>query len=179
MSNLGRIVMLHRVVKAGHGLKSIHPRLLDIKHKKNGYYFVDLWSNNKRRHSYVHRIIAQAWIDNPNNFTQIDHINGDRLDNSIENIRWCTYAINNSNPISKRRRILARRKDDFKFAEVACIKDGVLIKTYPYVALVAADGFRKEGVYNCLNGHQRSHRGCQWMYLSEWGNLNINKSKNS
>lgn len=179
VSNLGRIAFLGRVVKNGNGERNIPPRLLEIKHKKNGYFYVDLWSNNKGHHSYVHRIIAQAWIDNPNNFTQIDHINGNRLDNSIGNIRWCSYAMNNDNPISRQRHAASRVKDKSKSVEIACIKDNTLIKVYPYAAIAAKDGFSATCIRLCLNGKMNSHKGFTWMRLSEWENLQSTMSKNS
>lgn len=170
VSNTGRIVALGRIVKNGNGVRIIPPKLYKLKHTRNGYLYVDLWVNNKRTHAYVHRIIAEAWIDNPNEFTQIDHIDGNRLNNSIENLRFCTYETNNNNPVSKFRRILARRKDKLKSVEIACIKNGVLIKTYLYAASVSKDGFNPACVRNCLNGKQNTHKGYVWMYLSDYEN---------
>lgn len=168
VSNKSRIVLMGRIVKNGNGLRAIPPRLFELNQTRNGYLFVDLWVNNKRHREYVHRIIAQAWIDNPNGFTQIDHIDGDKLNNSIENLRWCTYEVNNNNPISKMRRILSRRKDKSKSVEIACIKDGVLVNTYLYAVETSKDGFSPACVRNCLNGIYKTHRGYTWMYLSDY-----------
>lgn len=168
VSNVGRIVLLERKVKNGNGIKTIKPRILELKHVKNGYLYVDLWANNKRRHSYVHRIIAQAWIDNPNGYTQIDHIDGDRLNNSITNLRWCTYATNNNNPISKARRIISRRPSKLENDKIACVKDGALIKTYFYAVATAKDGFNPDCVRSCLRGETKTHKGYCWMYLSDY-----------
>ena len=55
---------------------------------------VELWKNNKKKHFLVHRLIAKAFIPNPDNKPQINHINGNSLDNRIENLEWVTDSEN-------------------------------------------------------------------------------------
>lgn len=57
---------------------------------KNGYENIEFWKNNKRKHMSVHRLIAEAFIPNPENKPHINHINSIRNDNRIENLEWCT-----------------------------------------------------------------------------------------
>ena len=64
--------------------------------KKSGYKIVDLWKNNKCKKIAVHRLIAEAFIENPLNKPTVDHKDGNRLNNSIENLRWATYQEQNS-----------------------------------------------------------------------------------
>ena len=61
----------------------------------HGYFTVNI--NGKT--VLLHRLIAEAFIPNPENKHCIDHINGNRQDNRIENLRWCTYSENNNNPV--------------------------------------------------------------------------------
>ena len=92
VSNLGRIKSLQRNGTVGYD-KIITP---------NGcgrYARIGL-RNKKRVHFLVHRLVASAFIPNPNNFPQVDHINGNRYDNRVENLRWVTAKQNINNPIT-------------------------------------------------------------------------------
>lgn len=62
---------------------------------KIGYYIVDLYKESKRQTKYLHRIIAETFIPNPNNLKCINHKDGNKLNNSIENLEWCNYSYNN------------------------------------------------------------------------------------
>lgn len=64
--------------------------------KKNKYLMLDLWENNKSIKVPLHRLIAESFIPNPENKPCVDHIDGNRQNNSIENLRWATYSENNS-----------------------------------------------------------------------------------
>lgn len=61
---------------------------------RNGYPCVDLCVKNKRKSHHVHRIVAATFIENPQNFPQVNHKNGNKLDNRMENLEWCTASQN-------------------------------------------------------------------------------------
>ena len=56
---------------------------------KNGYLAVNLFKDRKVKHYYVHRLVAQTFIPNPNGFKEVNHINCDKHDNSVGNLEWC------------------------------------------------------------------------------------------
>lgn len=78
----------------------------------NGYYMVCLCDNGKGKFFLMHRLLADAFIPNPENKPCIDHINGNRLDNSLANLRWCTYSENNTNPIYISRKTGVKRSSE-------------------------------------------------------------------
>ena len=68
----------------------------------NDYQRVGLCRHQKQKWFLVHRLVAQAFIPNPDNKPEVDHINCDRRDNRIENLRWVTSKENNNNPITRK-----------------------------------------------------------------------------
>lgn len=64
---------------------------------KNGYYSISLYKNGKGKTYTIHYLIAKQFIDNPNNYPVIDHIDRNRTNNNILNLRWTTYNINSEN----------------------------------------------------------------------------------
>jgi len=60
-----------------------------------GYLCAELYVNNKRTTPKIHRLVALAFIANPNNYRVVNHINGIKTDNRVENLEWCTHSENN------------------------------------------------------------------------------------
>lgn len=87
ISNLGRVKSLPRNTTKG-GIKTVY------KSGKSSYYKVLLCKNGKQKQPTIHRLLASAFIPNPDNKPQVDHINGDKTDNRIENLRWVTKSEN-------------------------------------------------------------------------------------
>lgn len=81
ISNLGR-------VKNKHG-KILKPRL-----SSNGYYNICLYKNNKAKCYTVHRLVAEAFIPNPDNLPEINHKDENRLNNEVYNLEWCNRKYN-------------------------------------------------------------------------------------
>lgn len=82
VSNLGNVMN----VKSGKILKQATMKI--------GYKKVSLWKNNKGTSKYVHRLVAEAFLSNPNEKSDVDHINRTRTDTNLLNLRWSTHSEN-------------------------------------------------------------------------------------
>ena len=65
------------------------------------YYQIDLWKKNKYKTKYIHRMVAEVYIPNPNNKPFVNHINGNKTDNSVENLEWVSPKENTNHAIEK------------------------------------------------------------------------------
>lgn len=77
------------------------PKMLKLCAIKSGYLMVQLGAGN---HKYVHRLVAEAFIPNPYNLPEVDHINTDTKDNRVSNLRWVTKKVNMNNPVTLKKR---------------------------------------------------------------------------
>ena len=83
-------------------------RLLNGWTIKKGYIQVALRKNKKSYFMLVHRIVAEAFISNPDRKEFVDHINTITSDNRVENLRWCNYTENNNNPTTRSKNSIAK-----------------------------------------------------------------------
>lgn len=92
--------------------KFVKGRLLTPQYDKDGYKVIHLRDtfNGKNRLLKMHRLVAETFIPNPNGHPQIDHINGKRDDNRVDNLRWCTNKQNINFPIAMENRRNAVRE---------------------------------------------------------------------
>lgn len=107
-SNTGKIRSLDRYVIEKSGKKQfrsgqiIVPRL-----NKNGYLQFALNKDSKRKMAYVHIIVANTFIDNPFDLKTVNHKDGNKLNNSIENLEWNSYSENNTHSYRELQRSIA------------------------------------------------------------------------
>ena len=96
VSNLGRVRSIDRLVKYSNGQIHLHKgRMLSpgLVHKL-GYLQVALCNNGKIKHKMVYRLVAEAFLPNPDNLPQVNHKDENPFNNCVENLEWCTIEYN-------------------------------------------------------------------------------------
>lgn len=84
-------------------------RKLDLRVNKNGYHDVSVTIDGKNRCLEVHRVVAKLFIPNPLGLPQVNHRDEDKLNNSVQNLAWCTVSENVRHSLLSRRRPKPRR----------------------------------------------------------------------
>lgn len=168
ISNKGNI----RSLRDKNGNNRIINRKMRI--SKNGYYYTNLWKNSKSKTVKPHRLVAIYFIDNPDNLPCVNHINGNKLDNDVNNLEWCSFSDNTKHAI----RCLNYKpgKNLIKYNESGLNK----IKQYKKVAQYDLKGnFIKEWdsikeaqetlninhISDCINGRRNKAGGYKWQQL--------------
>ena len=97
VSNLGNVRSLDRTVKRGQGYTIKEGRVLTpFYEKKKGYYQVVLAKDGKAKTYRVHRLVAIAFLENPYNYTDVNHKDEVKTNNNVDNLEWCTRKYNNN-----------------------------------------------------------------------------------
>lgn len=120
--------------------------------KGKHYLTVVLYNGKGKRTFNVHRLVAEAFISNPEGKTQVNHIDGNKLNNSKDNLEWVTPKENAEHA----------REHDLLGKAVVCVETG---KKYGSVTKAAIDfGILRTSIDNCLHGRSKSAGGYHWEY---------------
>ncbi len=148
-------------------------RILKHKVKPNGYHFVCLCPDKKYLH--IHRLVAEAFIANPLSKPEVNHINGIKADNRVENLEWVSHSENehhkchvlgNGLAFTKEQGELGRRKSaEARRRTVVCVETGEI-----YRSLSEAErktGIMAECIIRCLRGQYKTAGKLHWKELED------------
>ena len=151
---------------------------------KNGYQQITLDNSQL----LVHRLVAQAFIPNPNNLPCVNHKDENPGNNDFRNLEWCTYKYNSNygtNPIRHSKKMLDRYNNDpdwkydciKRLAEIQKKKRKSVVqldkfnnylKTYESSYATEKDGHLSVHVCDCANGKRKTHHGYKWIWECDY-----------
>lgn len=176
VSNLGRVRSLDRYSWNGYKYWLQRGKILKASSQKSGYLFVTLSKAGKTKPYRVHRLVAQAFIPNPNGWPQVSHKDEDVTNNKVENLEWCTaeYNINYGNHNQKIAKTLKQPKyqkiaiENGRKASKPVIQltlDGKIVKYYNSQSEAARkNNIKSGGISDCCNKKIKYYEGYLWEF---------------
>lgn len=136
---------------------------------KNGYLYVILCDNKKRCHKTIHRLVAETFIVNKDKKSDVNHKNGKRTDNRVENLEWVTRRENiqhSFNVLGRRPIMLGKSGKDHNRSKVVLqIKDGeVIAEFYGTREASRKTNIQQSDISSCCCNKKKNAGGYQWRY---------------
>lgn len=168
VSDLGRVRSLERWrynPKCKDGKQYVPEKILKAA-ERTGYLVVAINKNGKRKSYSVHRLVAQAFIPNPENKRTVNHKDGNKKNNRVSNLEWNTDSENVNHAIITGLLKFENNRKGSKEVE-QYDKNMNLIATYPSMREAERAGFKEPKICLCCNGKRKFHGGYIWKYAEE------------
>ncbi len=141
--------------------------------KRNGYVYQMLYKNGKEKLLRVHRLVAMAFLPNPNNLPQVNHKDGNKQNNSVDNLEWCEQSDNMKHAYknglqtpSENQRKAIINTNKLKQKKVCQIKDGEVINTFSGISEASRQTkISISCISRCCNLKRKSTNGYEWRFL--------------
>lgn len=124
-------------------------------YKMGEYLGVALYKDGKRKNYYIHRLVAEAYIPNPNGYKIINHKDENKYNNCINNLEWCTSKYNNEYSGNT----LAATKSNYR--KVKCVETGEIFESIKS----AKDKYKINNISAACRGVQKTAGGYHWEYI--------------
>ena len=161
VSNCGRAKSLDRYIKGkGHSLKFKKGRILKPMKDNNGYLKVRLCNGEKSKTFNLHRLVAELFIPNPNNYKEVNHKDENKTNNVVTNLEWCDRKYNMTYNNGQKRRVIKRLKPILQYT-----LDGEFVREWKSAKQAEREGgFNSTCICQCCKGHIKYHKGFRWSY---------------
>lgn len=169
ISNLGRVLALPKIVnssKSINGKRITSARIKCTRVDRYGYETVKLTdSNSVYKHYTIHRLVALSFIPNPNNYPSINHKDENKLNNTPDNLEWCTVKYNNLYNDRQDKINLLLTNGLLSKPVIQYSLDGVFVREFPSVNQVCRElNIFKAGVSGCCNNRASTYKGFKWSF---------------
>ena len=157
VSSHGRVRSLDRVVVRpnGNGDYFAKGKIIYVVLTKWGYNEVHLHKDNKTKIYKVHRLVAQTFIENPNNLPCVNHIDENKTNNNVNNLEWCTYKYNNNYGTKKNRQGEKNKNENNPNShKILCVNTGEIFECIKFAS--EKYNISRQTISHCLNGRQKT-----------------------
>lgn len=113
--------------------------------------------NYKGKLYLVHRLVAECFLPNINNYAEVNHIDEDKSNNNINNLEWCTHLYNMN---------FGTRTERTSKKVIQMTLDGNVVKEWASTIEAERHGFNHSAVSNCCNNKRKTHKGYKWKWAS-------------
>lgn len=161
VSNWGNVRSFSRERLGRGGCIRVCPgRILQHKINNRGYHQIDLFDSGGKSHRFlVHRLVAEAFLENPKNLPQINHIDNNPNNNHVDNLEWCDNYENNL-----WKKVTSSNKEKTAKSVLQYSLGGELIKEWDSAKSTESKGFDHSAVSKCCRGKLKSHKGFIWKF---------------
>lgn len=125
-----------------------------------GYIETKMYRDGNRVRYPIHRLVAIAFLINPNNYDTVNHRDEVKTNNDVNNLEWCSRSYNTTYGTAVKRRTAIGRKHFIPVRQID--SNGNIVAIYSSISEAARAGFSKQMIYNCIHRICRSHRGYRW-----------------
>ena len=141
-------------------LKFGKEKILKLQKDTNGYLQVRLSKNGKQKMFQIHRLVALAFISNPQNYPQVNHKDENPSNNNLKNLEWCTVEYNNNYGTR-----IQKFVDKISKPVLQYTKDGKLVREWKSSTDVERNlGYSKGNITKCCQGKRKSVSNFVWKY---------------
>ena len=128
-----------------------------------GYHRIKLTINGVSKLHFIHRLVAGSFIPNPNGLPCVNHMDGNKSNNCVSNLEWCSHAENNAHANALGLRVLKNKKGSRPVSQFTI--DGSLVASFPSANESSRKtGFASSHIQDCCNGKSRSWKGYLWRW---------------
>lgn len=157
VSNSGKVYRHPKRIREDYRPFTQLGKLLKPYRDRDGYLRVALFKGTNKKVFGIHRLVAEAFIPNPNEFPVVNHKDEVKHNNSVTNLEWATIHYNDNYGNRNKKISEGVSKQVVSFNPI----NGE-IKVYRKISDVAKDGFNPTHVSSCCTGRRKHHRGLKW-----------------